>query len=1006
MTERLESARRTIVADPSNFPSDAVGLQYLELWNRAFAPGDRAAFLRRLAWDGVTLEHAVVALSNVHAPSRDSDAWVEGVDRLMEDLRPAPVIDAGVPFAEIWAALAQTGWRQLERRRPSAGAELGRAGVDATLGQLARELARVGALTVLEAFRRDVTGMTAGAAHYQEFVRLTLQDRCARLGQTYPVWLRQSLVLIDSWVNASEELLVRLDADRPALEEAFGVPATSIVEVEPGLSDPHHGRRRVTRLVFESGLRLVYKPRSVGGERALYELIAWLAARGVDPSLTRVPTIDRGCYGWMADVEHEPFHSREQVQEYYRRAGALLCLMHVLRGRDLHWENIIATRSGPVVVDAELLLQPAAEGETTPSPLATGLLSCLQTCPDGELVDVGGFRGDRIERGPTAERVWAGLGTSAIDVAEQFLPIGPRANRVVLDGAVQDPEAYADAFVAGFSRMYRGLLAERDALLAPGGPVASLRAVRTRVLVRPSHQYAAALHALADPRFQQDGRRWGCALEALNRRYKFSTVVPRTWCVVGAERDALERLDVPAFWTAADGTDVLDDDRIIAPAFFPQSGLRAVEVLVRQLSEDDLARQASVIRRALGQSRRSRFSTPLEIPAGEAGVRDHRAALVATAEWIARELAGRSVPAGDPSSLTSLCLYDGSAGPALFFAAMAAATGESRWHEAAANLAAPMVIAEVPSGGTPTATGVATGVGSIVYALTLISRLTGDARGADAARRLARGITEEVLLADPASDVSAGIAGALLALLALHAAGGDDSTLARAAQCGRLLLDRQVPAGAGAAWARPGEAPRAGFAHGAAGIAYALARLFAVTRDPAVASGVAAAHAFERGMFSPADRNWPAGGPNVDDGAVLMTAWCNGAPGVGLARAFAATIFEDAALAGEVGVAVESSTRLAAAQADPLCCGNMGRADVLFTIGELLPSQDTMRLGMQIAGSVVRRARQRGHFRLSAAGAEYEVFAPGFFTGLSGIGYTLLRFAEPHRLPSVLAFAI
>jgi lantibiotic modifying enzyme len=137
-----------------------------------------------------------------------------------------------------------------------------------------------------------------------------------------------------------------------------------------------------------------------------------------------------------------------------------------------------------------------------------------------------------------------------------------------------------------------------------------------------------------------------------------------------------------------------------------------------------------------------------------------------------------------------------------------------------------------------------------------------------------------------------------------------------------------------------------------------------------------------------------------------MTAWCNGAPGIGLERAFAGTMFEDDALAGEVGIAIEASARAGAIQADHLCCGNIGRADVLFTIGQWLPSRDPMRIGMQIAGSVVARARERGHFRLSTGGAEYEVFTPGFFQGLSGIAYTLLRFADSRRLPSVLAFGI
>jgi type 2 lantibiotic biosynthesis protein LanM len=552
--------------------------------------------------------------------------------------------------------------------------------------------------------------------------------------------------------------------------------------------------------------------------------------------------------------------------------------------------------------------------------------------------------------------------------------------------------------------MYRGVLAHRAGLLAADGPLRPLGSVRARVLVRPSQQYAAALHTLADARFQQDGRRWGCALEALNRRYKFSLTAPRTWAFVAAEREALERLDLPSFWMHAGGTDVMSEDRSVAPAYFRESGLQAVESLIHDLSEDDLARQLPLVRRAVSQSTRSRFSTPLVIPAGESGVQDHRAALVATAEWIARELASRGSEV-TPGTLETARLYDGSAGPALFFAALAAITGDARWREQAAAAGAALTTGDWRQTDA-VATGATVGIGSLVYALTLISRLTKDPQYLDAAQRFADRLTDEVLAADAASDVSSGIAGALLAFLALNGTRADAALIARAQQCGRLLRARQVHAGDGAAWTAHDASPRAGFAHGAAGIAYALGRLFEVTRDPALPPAIAAAHDFERGLFSPADRNWPSAGAHAEQGAMLMTAWCNGAPGIGLARAFASTVFEDETLAGEVGVAVEAAARLGAAQADHLCCGNMGRADVLFTIGQLLPSRNPMQIGMQIAGSVVARARERGHFRLSASGAEYEVFTPGFFTGLSGIGYTLLRFAEPQRLPSVLAFGI
>ena len=58
----------------------------------------------------------------------------------------------------------------------------------------------------------------------------------------------------------------------------------------------------------------------------------------------------------------------------------------------------------------------------------------------------------------------------------------------------------------------------------------------------------------------------------------------------------------------------------------------------------------------------------------------------------------------------------------------------------------------------------------------------------------------------------------------------------------------------------------------------------------------------------------------------------------------------------------------------------------------------------QLAEVVVDRAVARGHFRLSGPGVDYRVFDPGFFRGLSGIGYVLLRLAAPDRLPSIAGF--
>ncbi|HWW88985.1 MAG TPA: hypothetical protein VNZ26_35575, partial [Vicinamibacterales bacterium] len=79
-------------------------------------------------------------------------------------------------------------------------------------------------------------------------------------------------------------------------------------------------------------------------------------------------------------------------------------------------------------------------------------------------------------------------------------------------------------------------------------------------------------------------------------------------------------------------------------------------------------------------------------------------------------------------------------------------------------------------------------------------------------------------------------------------------------------------------------------------------------------------------------------------------------------------------------------------------------SDALFTIGRHLERHETVASALTLAEYVTGRARAAGHFRIGVSRFEYRVFDPGFFRGLSGIGYVLLRMAAPSLLPSVLAF--
>lgn len=135
-----------------------------------------------------------------------------------------------------------------------------------------------------------------------------------------------------------------------------------------------------------------------------------------------------------------------------------------------------------------------------------------------------------------------------------------------------------------------------------------------------------------------------------------------------------------------------------------------------------------------------------------------------------------------------------------------------------------------------------------------------------------------------------------------------------------------------------------------------------------------------------------------------MMGWCHGAPGIALAAIEAAVSRPSPSVTRSVQAALGRVAEWQPAQSDHVCCGLLARAEALASAGTAAGDGERVEAARALARRVMARARRRGHFRLSGAGTDYRVFDPGFFQGLSGIGYGLLRLAHPDRLPSVLAF--
>jgi lantibiotic modifying enzyme len=86
---------------------------------------------------------------------------------------------------------------------------------------------------------------------------------------------------------------------------------------------------------------------------------------------------------------------------------------------------------------------------------------------------------------------------------------------------------------------------------------------------------------------------------------------------------------------------------------------------------------------------------------------------------------------------------------------------------------------------------------------------------------------------------------------------------------------------------------------------------------------------------------------------------------------------------------------------DHLCCGNLGRAEILLCAHQALGGGELLDDARSLGERTMARAEAEGGFALCRPG-ETPGLRLAFFHGLSGIGYALLHLTGSRPLPCIL----
>jgi len=1054
--ERL--AAGLCAASPTEPPEVAARLK---AWRGAAAEGDEALFAARLAREGLDPAGARRLLGRAEIPANfELPEWC-GVLRRVLDATPRlrdavlapdaartfPYLKphAPLPFEELFVPFVETARTLLAEGRAGA---LPSGVLDIFARDLMQGLAEIAARVLTVEFRTflasrqfdddgdaDLEPGPDSRKQYCRFVAATWRDGWHRLFEENCVMARLLATALAQWVRNVGEFEKRLSDDLPEIERTFGrqKPAGRPVAVEAGLSDPHDGGRTVIAVEFSSGLKIVYKPRSLGVERAYFDFVAAINRLDVLLPFRILTILDRGDYGWVEFVEQRSCLAEEEIRRYYRRSGNLLCLVYALNGSDFHFENLIADGEHPVPIDLETICHHRMRiGGGAPDEMTERLrLSVLGTdlLPDPvkldhEYFDISGFAHSDAEEGEADVVTWKYVNTDGMDYVYERQRAKAAGNLPKLNGKTAVLDGYTDIILAGFEEAYRFLQQKTDLLLDENGPLRAMFSHHSRFIYRPTALYSLILQRALHPSYVRDGVDFALQFEVLARKLIEAPDSPMTWPLVEAEMAALWQLDIPRFTARGDETALrLGPGNSIAGCF-AQSAWNTARAKIGGLNEADLRWQLSLIAGSF-DVRSANLGTDPETSREEFGDIEPLSedVLLAVAVELANEIEAKAFrqsngdlgwmvlhysPAAGRYTLQPMenDLYNGRVGVGLFLAALehslsgspyralahAALKPVQRWIRTAPDAE----LMEFGFGGYD-------GLASIAYGLTRAGQLLGEddliADAALAARRIRATQIEK----DEKLDAISGAAGAIPALLACYAATGDEQILATAISCGRHLLQRRTPDPFGfRTWPTLEKRHITGFSHGAAGIAYALLQLYEVTGDAAFYEAAGDGVSFEGCAFVADHNNWQdfrRAATALAQGPQFCMAWCHGAPGIGLGRIAALDVMDTSDVRRDIEAALASTSRADLLPRDHLCCGNTGLMDTLCTAGMRLSDAGWSRKARQLAARTVARGNRRGSFSIAF---ENGFFNPSLFQGTAGVGYQLLRLADPARIPSVL----
>ena len=860
-------------------------------------------------------------------------------------------------------------------------------------------------------------------AQYEDYVWNHLMDPAYvdAMFQEYPAWEEALLQVTEYFIRNIKEIIQHSYADRKSLNAEFFSTEVfdKIRRITGSGSDTHCENRIVYCVELDNGKRMYHKSRVNTGVRFFNALYTKICTSYGFASYTN-PVYMGNDYVWEKEAVYAECENEQQVHDYFVRLGMILSICHVCHGGDMHYENMIASGEFPMIIDFETLVQFPPEqvisGEKTAnhivgeSVLPIGILPFYGSRSQNFNADFSGLCGGGKQVMDIRIPVIENPGKSTMCISYRNGETGEKSNRVRLNGAYVQPENYADALYAGYETGYRYILEHKEEIL---GLTSLMESAHFRQLLRNTQEYHMILDLSYHPEFMRElGKREAFLMEALN-----TPLFEKRQAILKQEIEDMLKGDVPYFQFDMSSGELLNSKGEPVEQFMKKSGIEFLKEQILSRSEDDLKLQKQFIDISLRYNQVERLQNLYHSDIQHTlckkiadRICEYSLLVDGRVLWMNTRIMKTGVDKRHTyfMELSDRYLYEGTMGMAVF---MAAALREFPEHKIRTLYEAILedlfaytdgAVENCEKGKMASEddkiTGIFLGEGSIVYGYQLLYQITKEVRFLEYAKKHCLYLVQ-YLEKDIQHDLIGGNSGAILAFLNMYDLDKNEVYLTYAKQAADHLVAHAVKNEHGVGWKNiSNDGLLGGFAHGCAGIMYALARLSSYVDKKEYLDVAFDAFTYERTMNCPEHGGW-RDYRSEEPYYMGDFKWCHGVAGITLGWRLASNYFDEVRarqIQNEISKVAADYPDILRKEELCLCHGNFGN----LLIGHLT-EVNVWKKSMEVINAQSLSVLDQILSGMKGDVILHEHYDYSLMTGWAGVGYALL-YEKSKDLPAIL----